>query len=86
MDKSWRYNNCKQTEVGKVWADKNGKVWADKNGRGNWIITECGNRLFFIDSDPTRINGCLCPKCGKTVVVDTRLFDAINEASEESEE
>lgn len=78
MDKSWHYDNCKLTEVG--------KAWADKSGKGSWIITECGNRWYSVDSNPMRRNGCLCPKCGKTIVVDTRLFDALSEVVKESED
>lgn len=78
MDKAWHYGNCHLTEVG--------KAWADKSGTGSWIITECGNRWYSGCSDPMRRNGCLCPKCGKTIVVDARLFNALKDVVKKSED
>ena len=43
-------------------------------GEGSYIRTDCGNWWFSICKDPMCRNHCICPKCGKTVEVDMRLF------------
>lgn len=30
---------------------------------GSYIVTECGNLMYTINSDPMYFNGVLCPKC-----------------------
>ena len=27
----------------------------------------CKNRMYYIDYDPTHWDGCICPKCGRTL-------------------
>ena len=41
----------------------------DKDGEYSYLITECGTHWFSVNSYPMRRNGCICPKCGKTVKV-----------------
>jgi len=38
-----------------------------KKGEYSYIRTDCGNYWFSICKDPMRRDGCLCPKCGKTI-------------------
>ena len=41
----------------------------DNDGEYSYLITECGTHWFSVNSNPMRRNGCICPKCGKTVKV-----------------
>ena len=33
------------------------------DGKSTFYFTDCGNRMFYIDKDPMKYHGCLCPKC-----------------------
>lgn len=46
-------------------------------GDGSYILTECKNWWFSISNNPMRRDNCICPKCGKVVKVDMRLYAAI---------
>ena len=42
------------------------------DGKSTFYYTDCGNRMFYIDKDPMKYHGCLCPKCfmeGKQVTL-----------------
>ncbi len=41
----------------------------DKSGEYSYLFTECGNIWYSTTKDPMYRNGCICPKCGKTVKV-----------------
>ena len=34
-----------------------------------FLLTECGNSWYSVNTDPMQRNGCICPKCGKIVQV-----------------
>lgn len=42
----------------------------DKDGEYSYLLTECGNMWYSVTKDPMYRNNCICPKCGKTVLVD----------------
>lgn len=42
----------------------------DKEGEYSYLLTECGNTWYSVTKDPMYRNNCICPKCGKTVLVD----------------
>lgn len=41
----------------------------DKEGEYSFLKTECGNIWYSINTNPMKRNGCICPKCGKTIEV-----------------
>ena len=41
----------------------------DNFGEYSCLYTECGNWWYSVNTDPMRRDGCICPKCGKTVKV-----------------
>lgn len=41
----------------------------DKDGEYSYIITECDNAWYSVKTDPMSRNNCLCPKCGRRVLV-----------------
>ena len=41
----------------------------DKDGEYSYIITECDNAWYSVKTDPMLRNNCLCPKCGRRVMV-----------------
>lgn len=71
------YESKRQTEKG--------EARPSVTGDGSYILTDCGNWWFSICKNPMRRNHCICPKCGKIVEVDTRLFNAIEEVKGETE-
>ena len=42
---------------------------SDKNGEYSYLITECGNKWYSVETNPMWRDGCLCPKCGRTIKV-----------------
>lgn len=42
----------------------------DKEGEYSYLLTECGNVWYSVTKDPMYRNNCICPKCGKTGLVD----------------
>ena len=42
---------------------------SDDFGEYSYLYTECGNWWYFVNTNPMRRDGCICPKCGKTVRV-----------------
>lgn len=54
----------------------------EKNGKGIFFFTDCGNRMYYVDNDPMKYHGCLCPKClyqGKQVTLYIRGSKEANE-------
>lgn len=41
----------------------------DKIGEYSYLHTECGNWWYSVKTDPMKRDGCICPKCGRTVKV-----------------
>ena len=41
----------------------------DKIGEYSYLHTECGNWWYSVNTNPMRREGCICPKCGKTIKV-----------------
>ena len=41
----------------------------DQDGEYSFLLTECGNSWYSVNTDPMYRNGCICPKCGKIVRV-----------------
>ena len=41
----------------------------DDFGEYSYLYTECGNWWYSVNTNPMRRDGCICPKCGKTVRV-----------------
>lgn len=41
----------------------------DYFGEYSYLYTECGNWWYSVNTNPIRRDGCICPKCGKTVKV-----------------
>ena len=41
----------------------------DKEGEYSYLFTECGNRWYSTTTNPMYRDGCICPKCGKTIKV-----------------
>ena len=41
----------------------------DKDGEYSYIWTPCQNFWYSVVKDPMYRDGCICPKCGKTVRV-----------------
>ena len=41
----------------------------DADGEYSYLYTECGNWWYSADPNPMRRDGCICPKCGKTIKV-----------------
>lgn len=58
MKWSW-YENRNLTERGAIAYSVDGEV--------SWIQTECGNSWYMHKRYPFDANGCICPKCGKTI-------------------
>lgn len=52
------------TEKGYPWQST-----MDNEGEYSFLLTECGNAWYSVNTDPMRRNNCICPKCGKTVKV-----------------
>jgi hypothetical protein len=40
-----------------------------KEGEYRFLRTECGNSWYSVKTDPMKRDGCICPKCGRTVRV-----------------
>lgn len=40
-----------------------------KKGEYRFLRTECGNSWYSVKTDPMKRDGCICPKCGRTVRV-----------------
>ena len=53
-----------ETEKAYAWPSK-----TDQDGEYSFLLTECGNSWYSVNTDPMRRNGCICPKCGKIVQV-----------------
>lgn len=49
-----------KTEKGYAWPSK-----TDHDGEYSFLLTECGNSWYSVNTDPMYRNGCICPKCGK---------------------
>lgn len=45
------------------------KATTDKDGEHSYLFTECGNIWYSVTKNPMYRNNCICPKCGKTVLV-----------------
>ena len=41
----------------------------DRPGEYSFLMTECGNSWYSVNTDPMYRDGCICPKCGKIVRV-----------------
>ena len=41
----------------------------DKGGEYSYLFTECGNIWYSVNTNPMHRDGCICPKCGRTVKV-----------------
>lgn len=41
----------------------------NKNGEYSYIITECNNVWYSVKTNPMLRDGCLCPKCGRTIKI-----------------
>lgn len=54
----------KGTEKAYAWPSK-----TDHDGEYSFLLTECGNSWYSVNTDPMHRNGCICPKCGKIVQV-----------------
>lgn len=68
----------------------------EAHGNGMFFYTGCcGNRMYSVDSNPTKYHGCLCPKCfqdNKLVTLylrgtpdGIRIFEVENNIKVESE-
>lgn len=53
-----------ETEKAYAWPSK-----TDQNGEYSFLLTECGNSWYSVNTNPMYRNGCICPKCGKIVQV-----------------
>lgn len=53
-----------ETEKAYAWPSK-----TDHDGEYSFLLTECGNSWYSVNTDPMHRNGCICPKCGKIVQV-----------------
>ena len=54
------------TEIEKAYA------WQSKTDQPeeySFLLTECGNSWYSVNTDPMHRDGCICPKCGKIVRV-----------------
>lgn len=41
----------------------------DQPGEYSFLMTECGNSWYSVNTNPMYRDGCICPKCGKIVRV-----------------
>ena len=54
------------TEIEKAYA------WQSKMDQPeeySFLLTECGNSWYSVNTNPMHRDGCICPKCGKIVRV-----------------
>lgn len=58
------YNNYKKTE--RAYPIKSTMC---RNGEYRFLRTECGNSWYSVNPNPMKRDGCICPKCGRTVKV-----------------
>ena len=42
---------------------------SDDFGEYSYLYTQCGNWWYSVNTNPMHRDGCICPKCGKTVRV-----------------
>lgn len=47
----------------------------DKENEYSFLKTECGNMWYSVCKDPMYRNGCICPKCGRTIMVKMKTID-----------
>ena len=48
------------------------QIIPEKHNRGMFYLTDCGNRMYYVDPDPMKYHGCLCPACfmkGKNITL-----------------
>ena len=64
LTNSWGNVMSEETEKGYAWPSK-----TDRDGEYSFLLTECGNSWYSVNTNPMRRNGCICPKCGKIVRV-----------------
>lgn len=58
--------NMKDMKIEKAYAWQSK---TDQDGEYSFLLTECGNSWYSVNTDPMYRNGCICPKCGKIVQV-----------------
>lgn len=62
----WDYTRRWEGDVEKAYPCKSK---SDGLGEYSFLRTECGNSWYSVNPNPMRRNGCICPRCGKTVKV-----------------
>lgn len=53
-----------ETEKAYAWQSK-----TDRPGEYSFLLTECGNSWYSVNTNPMYRDGCICPKCRKIVQV-----------------
>lgn len=41
----------------------------DEDGKYSYLLTECKNWIYCLDGSYMKYNNCICPKCGKTILI-----------------
>lgn len=47
---------------------------SDKPGQYSYLLTGCKNWLYCHNGSYMKYDGCICPKCGRTIIVDTQFI------------